>query len=121
MIFTRREYAEARSTYHRFYSLLEALCLTHTFLFLGCGVNDPDIRLLLEDNLFRYQQSRPHQLVLPKGNIHRDEIAVIESTMNLRILTYSASGDHAQLVESVADLVGRIDSERANLRDNLNW
>ncbi|MCL8034387.1 SIR2 family protein, partial [Pseudomonas aeruginosa] len=49
LIFTRKDYSEARTKYRNFYQIIEALSLTHTFIFIGCGTNDPDIRLLLED------------------------------------------------------------------------
>ena len=70
MIFTRQEYAAARTKYQSFYSILEALALTHTFLFLGCGTNDPDLRLLLEDNFFRHASTSPHIFVLPRKSLH---------------------------------------------------
>ena len=35
MIFTRSEYAKARSDYRSFYQILDSLVMTHTFLFLG--------------------------------------------------------------------------------------
>jgi len=65
LIFTRAEYAEARTRYAAFYENLQALALTHTFVFLGCGVNDPDIKLLLEDTLFRHPSTRKHLMLLP--------------------------------------------------------
>ncbi|HAH0506168.1 TPA: SIR2 family protein, partial [Escherichia coli] len=42
LIFSRSDYAKARSQYRDFYEILNALGLTHTFLFIGCGANDPD-------------------------------------------------------------------------------
>lgn len=121
MIFTRKEYAEARQKYRSFYSVLEALALTHTFLFLGCGVNDPDIRLLLEDNYFRHPMGRPHIWVLPKGSIHGDVINVIETTMNLKVLLYSKSNNHKELLDSVEDMVIQVENVRDQLRKSSNW
>lgn len=121
MIFTRQEYAEARVKNQSFYSILEALALTHTFLFLGCGVNDPDIRLLLEDNFFRHASTVPHIIVLPKESLHKDVIAVIQASMNLKVLTYNSSENHAELLESVRGLIGQVEQERELLRSNSNW
>jgi SIR2-like domain len=67
MIFTRSEYANARQQYGAFYLILQALVLTHTFLFIGCGLDDPDTRLLLEDYAFRYKYSRPHFLLFQRA------------------------------------------------------
>ena len=89
LIFTRAEYAEARTKYSTFYEVLEALALTHTFVFLGCGVNDPDIKLLLEDTLFKHSCSRCHVMLLPKKALHDSVVGVIQDTMNLNIIQYS--------------------------------
>ena len=58
MIFTRAEYARARQVYRGFYAILDALAITKTFLFIGCGLSDPDIRLILEDYAFRHAYTR---------------------------------------------------------------
>lgn len=52
IIFTHKQYSEARCRYASFYRILDALMLTHTFVFLGCGISDPDIQLLLENTNF---------------------------------------------------------------------
>ena len=121
MIFTRAEYAEARSRYRGFYAVLEALALTHTFLFLGCGINDPDVRLLLEDMFFRYPNARPHIFVLPNNALHADLVAIVQSTMNVRILTYNPAGGHSQLLTGLDDLLLRVETEREELRRSMNW
>ncbi|MFK5981006.1 MAG: SIR2 family protein [Rhizobiaceae bacterium] len=121
MIFTRAEYAEARVKYVSFYQILEALSLTHTFLFIGCGVNDPDIRLLLEDTLFRHKSARTHIMVLPQRQLHKSVIEVIQDTMNLSILSYSANDNHAELLSSLQDLNKHVAESREDLRQNSNW
>ncbi|MGC2693639.1 MAG: SIR2 family protein, partial [Desulfobaccales bacterium] len=121
MIFTRKEYAEAREKYRSFYSLLEALYLTHTFIFLGCGVNDPDIRLLLEDNFFRHPSCRPHMFVLPHGEIHNSIKGVLQESMNVRFITYKPAHDHRDLVESIGQLVTYVDNMRDELGKTRNW
>lgn len=122
MIFTRREYAQARTEHDNFYKILEALALTHTFLFLGCGVHDPDTRLLLEDIFFRYSVNRPHAFVLPSRAVKPAERAIIENSMNLSILEYSnSSRDHSQLLVSLKDLVTRVEAARNLLVTTRNW
>lgn len=121
MIFTRREYAEAREKYRAFYCLLEALALTHTFLFLGCGVNDPDIRLLLEENFFRHPSSRPHIFVLPNKIMHNSVQNVLQESMNLKILGYKQSADHKELKDSIEQLVQFVEESRDQLSVDLNW
>lgn len=121
IVFTRKEYAEAREKYRSFYSLLEALYLTHTFIFLGCGVNDPDIRLLLEDTFFRHPSSRPHVFVLPHREIHSSVKGVLQESMNLKFITYNSVNDHRELVESIGQLVNYVDNLRDDLGNTRNW
>ena len=121
MVFTRSEYAKARNEYRQFYHILDALALTHTFLFLGCGVNDPDIKLLLEDAFFRHPMSRRHVMVLPQRELHHEVLKVVEETMNLRILEYSPANGHAELTDSLAALAAQVDTRRDELRASGNW
>jgi len=121
MIFTRKDYAEARAKYKSFYSILEALALTHTFFFLGCGFNDPDLQLLLEDNFFKHASNRPHIILVPKKSIHQDLIGLIQNTMNLKILTYSSSNNYAELFDSLQNMVNLVEQERDVLRNDSNW
>lgn len=121
MIFTRSEYAKARNEHRIFYQILDALVMTHTFLFLGCGVSDPDVALLLEDAFFRHPLSRSHTMVLPKRALHADVIRILQETMNLRILLYSAVNDHVELTDSLQDLADQVDVRRDELRKTGNW
>lgn len=121
LIFTRAEYAEARTKYSSFYDVLEALALTHTFVFLGCGVNDPDIKLLLEDTLFKHNCSRSHVFLLPNSALHNSVITVIQDTMNLNIIQYSPRDGHKELLDSITNLVELVEAEREVLKANMNW
>ncbi|MBE3040893.1 MAG: SIR2 family protein [Chloroflexi bacterium] len=121
MIFTRSEYAEARHKYRSFYAILEALAVTHTFLFLGCGLDDPDIRLVLEDHAFLHQYSAPHYFVLPKNSVHKCIRPAIEHSLNVSILTYDSAGQHALLKDSIDDLVLLVNEKRIELIDSANW
>ncbi|QUJ69359.1 SIR2 family protein (plasmid) [Photobacterium sp. GJ3] len=121
LIFTRKEYAEARSKYSNFYEILEALSVTHTFIFIGCGVNDPDIRLLLEDTFFKHDSYKPHYMLMPNGSLHKDQINIIQRTMNLRVLGYSKNNNHIELTDSLANLEVKVNSVRDELRQNSNW
>ena len=47
LIFTAKQYYQAQEKYPEFYHLMTALFLTHTVVFLGYSINDPDINLLL--------------------------------------------------------------------------
>ena len=121
LIFTRAEYAEARTKYATFYEVLEALALTHTFVFLGCGVNDPDIKLLLEDTLFKHNSSRRHVMLLPSRALHSSVIKVTQDTMNLNIIKYSPKDGHKELLDSLINLNTLVENERDEIKLNMNW
>lgn len=113
MIFGRRDYAEARVKHSWFYDILKSLILTHTFLFIGCGTDDPDIRLLLEDAQFSAGFAREHYFLAANGSITPGFKVILESTMNLRVLEYAydqETKDHSDLTDSLAQL-----------SDSLSW
>lgn len=115
MIFTRTEYANARHEYRAFYNIVEALAITHTFLFIGCGLADPDIRLLLEDYAFRHEFTPPHFFVLSKDAVNTHSVRAIEESMNVKLLLYDPVDSHRVLAESLSDLVQRVEAKRAAL------
>jgi len=121
MIFTRSEYAKARSEYRSFYQILDSLAMTHTFLFLGCGTNDPDLKLLFEDVFFRHPHSRKHAMALPRRALHNDVAKIVEETMNLSIIKYSPALNHQELTDSIQELGVIVENKRDELRLSGNW
>lgn len=121
MIFTRREYAEARTKHAEFYAILDALVTTNTFVFLGCGGNDPDIRLVLENYAFRFKHSRSHYMTLPEGAISPEEAKALEDSMNLEILLYSPRTNHRELLDSIEELQQLVEHRRGLLSQSLDW
>jgi hypothetical protein len=119
MIFTRADYTRARNDYSGFYSVLEALSITHTFLFIGCGLNDPDIKLILENHAFIHKWSEPHYFVTAKSTIPASIIPAIERNLNIKMLEYT--GGHTQLKPELDALVSAVTNERANMQMNASW
>lgn len=121
MIFTRQEYASARQKYREFYDILGALCVTHTFLFIGCGLNDPDIQLLLEDYGFKFDYACPHYFALPKNCVRPEALPAIERSLNIKILTYDPRDEHQLLKESVDGLCEKVYVRRAEIQATAQW
>ena len=121
MIFTRSEYAKARSEHRSFYQILDSLAVTHTFIFLGCGTNDPDLKLLFEDVFFRHPHSRKHAMVLPRNALHNDVVDIVEETMNLRVIKYNPAANHQELTDSIKELVTLVESKRDEIKSTGNW
>jgi hypothetical protein len=121
LIFTRKDYSQARTKYRNFYRIVEALSLTHTFVFIGCGTNDPDIKLLLEDYTFKYPLNKKHYIIMPKNAINNKVKEIIKDTMSLNILEYDSSNYHKLLTDSIETLVGKVELKRSEIASLQSW
>ncbi|GEP08588.1 SIR2 family protein [Methylobacterium gnaphalii] len=120
-IFTRSQYALARRDYGHFYQLMRGLFVTHTFVFLGASMRDPDIQLLLEDHAYRFEGTRPHYIVMPEDAARAGSLRVLEETMNLSALLYDPSSHHQALADSVAALVTKVEVAREEIAATAGW
>jgi len=121
VIFTRADYAEARTKHVLFYEILKSLILTHRFLFLGCGVDDPDIRAMFEDVRFAHGHMPFHYMTTPTGEVHQEVRLVIGETMKIRFLEYSPNDKHKELTDSLKELVQKVDAFRDQKSVDRKW
>jgi hypothetical protein len=110
IVLTRSSYFEARRRYPEFYAILDSLFLTNTLLFIGAGLSDPDIQLILENANIAARSVHPHYALVPGGR-HRSLVEVIKKTYNIELLEYAADR-HDEAVEALADLRGQVLSSR---------
>lgn len=120
-IFTRSQYALARRDYAHFYQLLRGLFITHTFIFLGASMRDPDMQLILEDHAYRFEGSRPHYIVMPQDSTRAGTLQVLEETMNLKALLYDPVNNHQELADAVAALGPLVEAARQDLAATAGW
>ena len=121
LIFTHKEYSEARIKYAFFYSIIASLAMTRTFLFIGCGLSDPDVRLLFEDQYFKYRCSHKHYFLVPKDVEQKEIRNVFMDTMNLKMIEYDSKNDHAELNNSLKLLVDDVGDKRSELANKQLW
>lgn len=121
LIFSRKDYSKARTDSRNFYQVLDALAITHTFIFIGCGSNDPDVRLLLEDYNYRFRFNKKHYIISPKNATHKDVLNVVEETMSLKTIEYDPKNHHTELTESLKELVERVNARRQELAETMKW
>lgn len=121
LVFTRKDYSEARTKYRDFYHLIDALSITHTFIFIGCGTNDPDIRLLLEDYSFKFSQNKKHYIIMSKNAVNNKVREIISETMSLKPLLYDSVNHHEKLTESLHELVQQVEIRRNELAATMDW
>lgn len=111
MIFTRAEYHNAKAQYQQFYEILKAIFLTHTVMFFGCGLEDPDMLLLLEDVKITSSSAKPHYLIIRRRTANELSKADWKSSYNICALEYGPT--HENLVLDLQSLVNQVELERA--------
>lgn len=121
LIFTSEDYSRARTKYSLFYDIIRSLALTHTFIFVGCGVDDPDLRMLFEDIKFTYGRTPQHFMTIPAGEVAPEVLRELGDVMQVRHLTYSPDNGHRELTESLALLVELVEQRRDLLSKGQNW
>lgn len=113
MIFTKHQYHEAKKNHGKFYEILKALYLTHTCIFIGCGLSDPDINLLLEDVNILSTPSCPHYALLLKEENSEFCVDDWRETYNIQALFYDP--DHTALEKSLVELFSHVDGLRMKI------
>lgn len=122
LVFTQSQYSKSRNEHMNFYKILDALLLTKTFVFLGCGITDPDIQLALENMNFSFPDCREHYMVIPSKGISKTELKCLSQNRNLNFLEYDNSdGMHSCLLSSLEELSKEVDIQRKELVDKVIW
>lgn len=122
IIFTQKQYAEARIKAAAFYNAFDSALMTHTFLFLGAGTQDPDINLVLENQNFTYSRSHPHYFLAPICSMHQDLKKSLRGNRNLEVVEYDKiDSNYSGFVQAIATLLDQVDAEREGLAKSLEW
>lgn len=121
IVFTQSDYAKSRIGNSDFYQIMEALIITHTFVFLGAGLNDPDIKLLFENYATTFNVSKNHYFVIPKNIYSELELQVYNETMHLDFIKYDPADNHKELTEGLKELSTMVENKKLQVRDNLWW
>lgn len=105
IILTRSDYFNIKRDFSYFYHVLNSLLTVNTVLFLGCGMSDPDIQLILENTNIAAYSDHPHYCIIPNGK-HRALKSAMEKAYNIKILEYNhVKGDnHQELLDSLIEL-----------------
>ena len=109
MIFTRGEYHQAKRKYHGFYDVLKALFLTNTVIFIGCGMEDPDVMLLLEDVNIIGGSEKNHYVLVKDNSVSEIVKADWKNTYNIVPLEFGPS--YSDLLGGLQELNGLVESE----------
>ncbi|MCR4700735.1 MAG: SIR2 family protein [Bacteroidaceae bacterium] len=123
IIFTQADYATARIKNADFYKILESLILNYTFVFLGAGLKDPDIRILLENNAVTFHLSKNHYFVIPDSEEEypSSELEVYKKLMHIEFVKYNSENNHKELIDGLKELAKCVDQEQGTVIDTKSW
>lgn len=110
VVLSRTSYFRSRDEFSSFFSIVDALFMTQTLLFLGCGLSDPDLLLLLENSNIKAKTSHPHYAVVP-DDVDADRERVLRDVNNIQLLKYPAH-DHDKVTDSLEDLLEAVQTWR---------
>ncbi|MCE3606999.1 SIR2 family protein [Massilia sp. P8910] len=106
MVLTRSEYFSAKQKSPHFFKVLDALFLTHTILFVGYSLTDPDIQITLENANISARSSHRHYFVTESGAAPALKKAW-EKTYNVEVLEFPAA-DYVGLNQSLDGLAEKV-------------
>ena len=95
MVFTKAQYHKAKKDHPQFYELLKAIFLTHTCIFIGCSMDDPDILLALEDVKITSSSTFPHYVITRKSD--NTELAKNDWSETYKIKALEYGPEHSDL------------------------
>lgn len=110
IILSRSQYFKERQNNNTFYSVLDALFLTHTLLFIGYSISDPDIQLVLENASITAPSAHPHYAFI-QDNISDDIEKALAKSYNIQYLKYPA-GDYDYANNAIIDLAESVEQFR---------
>lgn len=114
IVFTARDYYESQEKYPDFYDVLFALFLTHTVLFLGYSLNDPDINLVLQYLHRTASDAAPHYMLMRSGVVVPQQKRFWKDTYNVQIIEYGNEyKDFPVAMEELSELVASLREERS--------
>jgi hypothetical protein len=111
IVLSRSSYYTAKRDHQGFYQVLDALFLTHTLLFIGASLTDPDIQLVLENANISAPSAHPHYALVEKTR-HASIRAAIKKTHNIELIEYP-KGKHSAAVSTMIDLKDKVLALRA--------
>lgn len=111
IVLSRSSYYMAKRDYSGFYQVLDALFLTHTLLFIGASLTDPDIQLVLENVNISAPSAHPHYALVEKTR-HPSITAVMKKTHNVELIEYR-KGRHDLALQAMQDLRDKVNALRS--------
>ena len=90
IILSSSDYSRVRNSGRLAFDVLRAVFLTHTTLFLGYSMNDPDLQIILEDLFFDRKVESPHFLLTDSAEPYM--INNFKNCYGIRVLEFDDYG-----------------------------
>lgn len=120
MIFTRSDYVRLRTEFPLFQRVLSALAVTNTLIFIGCGLRDPDMILLLEDLAAATKGFGKHVCITDSKQSSELE-KVYNDCFGLECIRYKHDPIHSQLPIAIERLQQLATKRRSDLASAALW
>jgi hypothetical protein len=120
MIFTRSDYVRLRTEFPLFQRVMSALAVTNTLIFVGCGLRDPDMILLLEDLAAATKGFGKHYCITDSKQSMELE-KVYSDCFGLECIRYKHDATHSQLPVAIELLQQAANKRRSELSAAAIW
>ena len=120
MIFTRSDYVRLRNEFPLFQRVMSSLAVTNTLIFVGCGLRDPDLVLMLEDLAATTKGFGKHVCLIDSKQSAELE-KVYQDCFGLDCIRYKHDSTHSQLPIAVKELQIMATKRRAELAASAIW
>lgn len=120
MIFTRSDYIKLRNEYPLFQKVMSSLAVTHTLIFVGCGLRDPDFVLMLED-LAAVSLGFGKHACLIDSKQSRELERVYADCYGLQCIRYKYDVTHSELPKTISLLVDAGIVRRNEMAASAQW
>lgn len=112
IVLARSQYFKERQHYSSFYTILDALFLTSTLLFIGYSLSDPDIQLVLENGNIAAPSSHTHYAAIADDILPDIEQAVAKA-YNIHFLKFQ-SENYKEVEEALEELENAVTQFRVS-------
>ena len=113
-ILSRSDYFNLRKRHRAFFDLMASLYKLNTVLFIGCGIEDPDINIILENNNIEIDTANPSYAMVGSLSYAARIKDTIKSQYNIELVIYEQENpdDHSNFEIKLRELSDKVDSFR---------
>ncbi|WLI89026.1 SIR2 family protein [Massilia sp. R2A-15] len=114
IVLCRSDYFKLRKKYGSFFELISAVYKLNTVLFIGCGIEDPDINLILENNQVQADTNHPSYAMVGSMSYAAKVKDTVKSQYNIDLIIYEQAhaDDHSKFSQKLTELADQVELAR---------